>query len=42
MAVDGGEALLAPGEPERSRSAIGDDESENGILPLNLVKGCSY
>lgn len=44
MAVDGGKAPLALGEPgpERSTSAIGDDESEDGILPLKLVKGCTY
>lgn len=30
VAVDGSEALVALGEPERSTSAIGDDESEYG------------
>ena len=44
VAVDGGKAPLALREPgpERSTSAIGDDESEDGILPLKLVKGCTY
>lgn len=42
VAVDGGKAPLALREPERSTSAIGDDESEDGILPLKLVKVCTY